>query len=43
MCRSSFILSEPEAIRRVLVENQANYARTVGTTRILRRSSATAF
>ncbi|WP_342167268.1 cytochrome P450 [Methylobacterium sp. SD21] len=34
--RSSFIFSDPDAIRRVLVENQANYARTVGTTRILR-------
>ncbi|MBE7199953.1 MAG: cytochrome P450 [Parafilimonas terrae] len=34
--RSSFVLSDPEAIRRVLVENQANYARTTGTTRILR-------
>ncbi|MFB0489559.1 cytochrome P450 [Methylobacterium sp. OAE515] len=34
--RSSFILNDPEAIRRVLVENQANYARTTGTTRILR-------
>lgn len=36
MGRSSFILSDPDAIRRVLVENQGNYARTVGTTRILR-------
>ncbi len=36
MGRSSYILSEPEAIRRVLVDNQANYARTVGTLRILR-------
>ncbi|WP_457104497.1 cytochrome P450 [Methylobacterium sp. P5_C11] len=34
--RSSFVLSDPDAIRRVLVENQANYARTTGTTRILR-------
>jgi cytochrome P450 len=34
--RSSFVLNDPEAIRRVLVENQANYARTTGTTRILR-------
>jgi cytochrome P450 len=34
--RSSFVLSDPEAIRRVLVENQANYARTTGTLRILR-------
>lgn len=34
--RSSYILSDPDAIRRVLVENQGNYARTVGTTRILR-------
>jgi cytochrome P450 len=34
--RASFILNDPEAIRRVLVENQANYARTTGTTRILR-------
>lgn len=34
--RSSFMFSDPDAIRRVLVENQANYARTVGTTRILR-------
>ncbi|WP_267354357.1 MULTISPECIES: cytochrome P450 [unclassified Methylobacterium] len=34
--RSSFILNDPEAIRRVLVENQANYARTTGTIRILR-------
>ncbi|GJE39733.1 Putative cytochrome P450 132 [Methylobacterium persicinum] len=36
MGRSSFILSDPDAIRHVLVENQGNYARTVGTTRILR-------
>jgi cytochrome P450 len=36
MGRSSFVLSDPEAIRRVLVDNQANYARTVGTLRILR-------
>ncbi|WP_409564359.1 cytochrome P450 [Methylobacterium sp. J-076] len=36
MGRSSYILSDPDAIRRVLVENQGNYARTVGTTRILR-------
>ena len=34
--RSSFVLNDPEAIRRVLVENQANYARTTGTVRILR-------
>ncbi len=34
--RSSYILNDPEAIRRFLVENQANYARTVGTIRILR-------
>lgn len=34
--RSSFVLNDPEAIRRVLVENQANYARTTGTIRILR-------
>lgn len=34
--RSSFILNDPEAIRRVLVENPANYARTTGTLRILR-------
>ena len=34
--RSSFVLNDPEAIRRVLVENQANYARTTGTMRILR-------
>jgi cytochrome P450 len=36
MGRSSYILSDPDAIRRVLVENQANYARTIGTMRILR-------
>ncbi|MDP4004978.1 cytochrome P450 [Methylobacterium sp. NEAU K] len=34
--RSSLVLNDPEAIRRVLVENQANYARTTGTLRILR-------
>ncbi|MDQ0447612.1 cytochrome P450 [Methylobacterium aerolatum] len=34
--RTSILLNEPEAIRRVLVENQANYARTIGTLRILR-------
>ena len=34
--RSSFTLSDPEAIRRVLVDNQANYARTAGSVRILR-------
>ncbi|MCJ2079316.1 cytochrome P450 [Methylobacterium sp. E-016] len=34
--RSSFTLSDPDAIRRVLVDNQANYARTAGSVRILR-------
>ncbi|MGU3665478.1 cytochrome P450 [Methylobacterium sp. A49B] len=34
--RSSYVLNDPEAIRRVLVENQTNYARTTGTIRILR-------
>ncbi|MGU3403989.1 cytochrome P450 [Methylobacterium brachiatum] len=34
--RSSYVLSDPEAIRHFLVENQANYARTSGTVRILR-------
>jgi cytochrome P450 len=34
--RSSYVLSDPDAVRRVLVDNQANYARTVGTLRILR-------
>lgn len=31
-----FILNRPDAIRRVLVENQANYARTAPTLRVLR-------
>ncbi|WP_375463512.1 cytochrome P450 [uncultured Methylobacterium sp.] len=34
--RTSFTLNDPEAIRRVLVDNQANYARTSGSVRILR-------
>ena len=34
--RTSFILNDPEAIRRVLVDNQGNYARTAATRRILR-------
>ncbi len=34
--RSSFTLSDPDAIRHVLVDNQANYARTAGSVRILR-------
>ncbi len=34
--RTSFILNDPEAIRRVLVDNQGAYARTSGTLRILR-------
>ena len=34
--RSSVTLNDPEAIRRVLVDNQGNYARTSGSVRILR-------
>ena len=34
--RTSFTVSDPDAIRRVLVDNQANYARTSGSVRILR-------
>ena len=34
--RTSFTVSDPEAIRRILVDNQANYARTSGSVRILR-------
>lgn len=34
--RSSFTLNDPDAIRHVLVDNQANYARTAGSVRILR-------
>jgi unspecific monooxygenase len=33
--RASFLLNEPDAIRRVLVENHANYGRTPATLRIL--------
>ncbi|MDP4022668.1 cytochrome P450 [Methylobacterium sp. NEAU 140] len=34
--RASWVVNDPEAIRHILVENQGNYARTVGTLRILR-------
>ena len=34
--RTSFTLNDPEAIRRVLVDNHGAYARTAGTLRILR-------
>ncbi|MFD0938430.1 cytochrome P450, partial [Methylobacterium trifolii] len=34
--RTSFTLNDPDAIRRVLVDNQGNYARTSGSVRILR-------
>ncbi|MDF1585234.1 cytochrome P450 [Marinimicrococcus flavescens] len=33
--RQSFLLNDPEAIRRVLVDNHANYGRTPATVRIL--------
>ena len=35
MGRASFLVSHPEAIRRVLVDNHANYGRTPATIRIL--------
>ncbi|MBP2290841.1 cytochrome P450 [Azospirillum rugosum] len=34
--RPSFLLNDPEAIRRVLVDNDANYARTPAAMRVLR-------
>ena len=36
MGRQSFLLNQPDAIRRVLVDNAANYGRTPATIRILR-------
>ncbi|MFL5333843.1 MAG: cytochrome P450, partial [Geminicoccaceae bacterium] len=36
MGRTSFLVSHPDAIRRVLVDNHANYGRTPATIRILR-------